>query len=66
MPLDAFPTVAPAKLRKKSVGNLLRMGHCAPTVMQTVLDASASEAKWPVRLTAGLPGGIGNTRGECG
>jgi hypothetical protein len=40
------------------------MGHCAPTVMQTVLDASASEVTWPVRLTAGLPGGIGNTGGE--
>lgn len=46
--------------------NLLRIGHCAPTVMQTVLDASHSEAEWLVRLTAGLPGGIGNTRGECG
>jgi hypothetical protein len=42
------------------------MGHCAPSVMQTVLDASASEARWLVKLTAGLPGGIGNTRGECG
>jgi len=48
------------------VGNLLRMGHCAPTVMQTVLDASAAEDTWLVKLTAGLPGGIGNTRGECG
>jgi hypothetical protein len=42
------------------------MGHCAPTVMQTVLDASRTKTTWPVRLTAGLPGGIGNTRGECG
>ena len=66
MALDAFPTVSAAELRRRSVGNLLRMGHCAPTVMQTMLDASATEAEWPVRLTAGLPGGIGNTRGECG
>lgn len=66
MALEAFPTVAPAELRKRSVGNLLRIGHCAPTVMQTVVDASAGEAKWLVKLTAGLPGGIGNTRGECG
>ena len=66
MALEAFPTVRPAELRKRSVGNLLRMGHCAPTVMQTVVDASASEARWLVKLTAGLPGGIGNTRGECG
>jgi C_GCAxxG_C_C family probable redox protein len=42
------------------------MGHCAPSVMQTVVDASAGEAEWLVKLTAGLPGGIGNTRGECG
>jgi Putative redox-active protein (C_GCAxxG_C_C) len=55
-----------ATLRRRSVGNLLRMGHCAPTVMKTLLDASGSTARWPVLLTAGLPGGIGNTGGECG
>jgi len=53
-------------LRRRSVANLLRMGHCAPTVMQTLLDASATDAPWLVKLTAGLPGGIGNTGGECG
>jgi len=53
-------------LRRWSVWNLLRMGHCAPTVMQTLLDASDTEAEWLVKLTAGLPGGIGNTGGECG
>ena len=53
-------------LRRRSVGNLLRMGHCAPTVMTTLLDASGSTERWPVLLTAGLPGGIGNTGGECG
>lgn len=42
------------------------MGHCAPTVMQTMLDVSDTEAPWLVKLTAGLPGGIGNTGGECG
>jgi C_GCAxxG_C_C family probable redox protein len=42
------------------------MGHCAPTIMQTLLDASATDAQWLVKLTAGLPGGIGNTGGECG
>jgi Putative redox-active protein (C_GCAxxG_C_C) len=66
MTLEAFPTVPASQLRKRSVANLLRMGHCAPTVMQTVVDASAGEVQWLVRLTAGLPGGIGNTRGECG
>lgn len=66
MTLDAFPTLPDSRLGRRSVGNLLRMGHCAPTVMQTMVDASGTEASWLVRLTAGLPGGIGNTRGECG
>jgi hypothetical protein len=55
-----------ATLRRRSVGNLLRMGHCAPTVMKTLLDASGLTARWPVMMAAGLPGGIGSTGGECG
>lgn len=66
MTVDAFPTVPDRELRRRSVRNLLRMGHCAPAVMQTLLDASDTEARWLVTLTAGLPGGIGNTGGECG
>jgi C_GCAxxG_C_C family probable redox protein len=66
MPVEAFPTIAAEESRKRSVSNLLRMGHCAPTVMQTMLDASDTEANWLVLLAAGLPGGIGNTGGECG
>jgi hypothetical protein len=42
------------------------MGHCAPAVMRTLLEASGAENDWPIRLVAGLPGGIGNTGGECG
>ena len=59
-------TVPTSTLRRRSMSNLLRMGHCAPTVMQTLLDASGTEAEWLVKLTAGLPGGIGNTGAECG
>jgi C_GCAxxG_C_C family probable redox protein len=58
--------VSTRSLRRRSVSNLLKMGHCAPTVMQTLLDASDTEAEWLVKLTAGLPGGIGNTGAECG
>lgn len=58
--------VSAATLRRRSLSNLLQMGHCAPTVMQTLLDASEAEAEWLVKLTAGLPGGIGNTGAECG
>jgi len=63
--LDAGAKTA-RKLRNRSMANLSRMGHCAPTVMQTLLDASDTDAPWLVKLTAGLPGGIGNTGGECG
>ena len=66
MPGEDLALTSTATLRRRSVGNLLRMGHCAPTVMKTLLDASGSTARWPVLLTAGLPGGIGNTGGECG
>jgi hypothetical protein len=34
--------------------------------MKTVLDALETDAPWLVRLTAGLPGGIGNCGNECG
>ncbi len=52
--------------RRRGFSNLLRMGHCAPTVMQTLLDVSSTEKEWLVRLSAGMPGGIGNTGHECG
>ena len=66
MSVEAFPTISADELRTRSLSNLLRMGHCAPTVMQTLLDASDTHAVSLVLLTAGLPGGIGNTGGECG
>lgn len=52
--------------RQKSFANLLRMGHCAPTVMQSLLDISELDKEWLVRFSAGMPGGIGNTGFECG
>ncbi len=52
--------------RSRAVANLLRMGHCAPTVMQTILGEADTRKEWLVKLTAGLPGGIGNTGFECG
>jgi Putative redox-active protein (C_GCAxxG_C_C) len=69
--LDASAETA-RRLRNRGLANLLRMGHCAPSIMQAMLDvsgtdtASVSDARWLVKLTAGLPGGIGNTGGECG
>ncbi|NTU63083.1 MAG: C_GCAxxG_C_C family protein [Chloroflexi bacterium] len=52
--------------RGRSLSNLLRMGHCAPTVMQTLLDVSGAQQEWLIKLSAGMPGGIGNTGFECG
>jgi len=52
--------------RRRGLSNLLKMGHCAPAVMQTILDLGNSKEEWLVRMTAGLPGGIGNTGFECG
>jgi hypothetical protein len=52
--------------RRRGFSNLLKMGHCAPAVMQTILDLGNTKEEWLVRLTAGLPGGIGNTGFECG
>lgn len=34
--------------------------------MRTILDVSSTEGEWLVRLSAGMPGGIGNTGHECG
>ena len=52
--------------RTRSLVNLLHMGHCAPAVMQTVLEITHAEQEWLVKLMAGMPGGIGNTGYECG
>jgi len=68
-PLTSAADPRPASsraLRRRSLANLLRMGHCAPTVMKTVLDCYQTDAPWLVKLTAGLPGGIGNCRNEWG
>ena len=52
--------------RRRGLSNLLKMGHCAPAVMQTLLDLGNTKEEWLVKMTAGLPGGIGSTGFECG
>jgi C_GCAxxG_C_C family probable redox protein len=52
--------------RGRGFSNLLKMGHCAPAVMQTIIDLGNIKEDWLVRMTTGLPGGIGNTGFECG
>jgi hypothetical protein len=42
------------------------MGHCAPTIMSSFLQVCGRKEEWPVKLVSAMPGGIGNTGGECG
>jgi hypothetical protein len=60
------PKISGWKYYPYALSNLLRKGHCAPTVMQSILDITSSDKEWLVRLSAGMPGGIGNTGHECG
>jgi len=65
--VDAKNKRAPGwKYYPNALNNLIHMGHCAPTVMQSILDISSTGNEWLVRLSAGMPGGIGNTGYECG
>jgi protein-S-isoprenylcysteine O-methyltransferase Ste14 len=52
--------------RVQALWTLLGMGHCAPTIMSSILHVFGRKADWLVRLASALPGGIGNTGGECG
>lgn len=52
--------------RGRAFANIMRMGHCAPAAMQTILEISSADKEWLIRLSAGMPGGIGNTGFECG
>ncbi len=61
-----YHAAAGRKYYPQAFSNLLHMGHCAPTVMQSIMDISSSQQEWLVRLSAGMPGGIGNTGHECG
>jgi C_GCAxxG_C_C family probable redox protein len=66
--LPAFPSdVGRKALRRRALSNVLRAGHCAPTVMKTLAGATgAGDGSWLVQLAGGLPGGIGGTGNECG
>jgi C_GCAxxG_C_C family probable redox protein len=59
-------TKTKSSYRSRGLDNLLHMGHCAPAVMQTVLDINHTQREDLVKLMAGMPGGIGNTGFECG
>ncbi|UCH78926.1 MAG: C_GCAxxG_C_C family protein [Candidatus Coatesbacteria bacterium] len=54
------------KFSFRALRNALRMGHCAPAVMATACKGGRAEYESRVKLTAGLPGGIGMRGAECG
>ena len=59
---------SPGLDRIRCMGTMLRMGHCAPTVMHTLIEEGRSDPDYTrlITLSAGLPGGIGNMGCECG
>lgn len=59
------PPPPPAALGRRALANLLRMGHCAPSVLRTLQEAEGEEAPDLIRLVAALPG-MANTGNECG
>lgn len=46
--------------------NYHRMGHCAPSVMQSLLDINDTRNKELVRISGAMAGGIGGPKMECG
>ena len=42
------------------------MGHCAPSVLKTLLEVTEQNDPSALKLACGMPGGIGNTGQECG
>ncbi|MGW8180574.1 MAG: C-GCAxxG-C-C family protein, partial [bacterium] len=56
----------PWALQLRSLRNALKSVHCAPAVMLILQEALHLEDERYVKLTSGLPGGIGLLRAECG
>ena len=50
----------------KSLTTYLKMGHCAPAVMDAILHFLDKKDDYMVQLSSGFPGGIGGLGYECG
>lgn len=50
----------------KTINNVLRMGHCAPSIMQTLLEINNLENPDLVLYCAAMAGGIAGANTECG
>jgi C_GCAxxG_C_C family probable redox protein len=53
-------------VRVHSLSTALKMFHCAPTIMESILHFLKKQDENMVKLAAGLPGGIGGLDLECG
>ena len=54
------------RLQIQSLYNLFHMGHCAPTVAQTLMSTAFEDAGQIVKAAGAMAGGIGNAGAECG
>jgi len=54
------------KKKIRSLNNILRMGHCAPSVMQTLLELNDIDNDDLVLFSGAMAGGIAGSDMECG
>jgi len=59
-----YSVLSSKKLR--SIDNYLRMGHCAPSVMKTLLEIHDIQNTEMVLYSGAMAGGIAGSRMECG
>ncbi len=64
-PENGMKTKSDLIASKRCRSNMLRMGHCAPTVLRTLLEEKGRLDLEMVKDAGGLAGGIGGP-GECG
>jgi Putative redox-active protein (C_GCAxxG_C_C) len=54
------------KKKIRSLNNILRMGHCAPSIMQTLLELNGIDNDDLVIFSGAMAGGIAGSDMECG
>lgn len=62
--MAGYIVLNPEKMR--TFNNIHRMGHCAPSIMQTLLDINDIDDQQPVVLSGGMAGGMAGPDTECG
>lgn len=62
--IAGYIALNPEKIR--TLNNIHRMGHCAPSIMQTLLNINDTDDQLLVVLSGGMAGGIAGPDTECG